>query len=121
MIYDRSVCILECFLCFPAEEQNETSARKKIVPNFELLQCDDLDLNFSPRGSVPDLHLGDYHGDRDFTPDDVDLSGDLANAVFDPVDDWGGQYLILACSSFHSSSEARDALLCNPPTLIAHL
>lgn len=99
---------------FSAEEQNETTARKKIVPNFELLRCDDLDLNFSPRGSVPDLHLGDYYGDQDCTPDEVDLSSDLANAIFDPVDDWGGEYL--TCSSTHSSSEALNALLCTSPS-----
>lgn len=69
-------------------DSEPTAAKKKIVPNLELLTCDDLDLNFSPRGSVPDLHLGDYYNDH--TPDDLDSPDDLANPVFDSIDDWTG-------------------------------
>jgi len=70
-------------------DSDPTAAKKKIVPNLELLTCDDLDLNFSPRGdSVPDLHLGDYYNDH--TPDDLVSPDDLANPVFDSIDDWAG-------------------------------
>jgi hypothetical protein len=71
-------------------DSEPAAAKKKIVPNFELLKCDDLDLNFSPRGdSVPDLQLGEYYNDH--TPDDdFDSPDDLANPVFDSIEDWAG-------------------------------
>lgn len=83
--------VIDFFFNISAKDQSGSSDKKKIVPNFELLQCVDFDLTFSaPRdGVTPDLHLGNYYDtSSDQAPDDS--PGDLANPVFDPIDDWGG-------------------------------